>query len=110
MYDDEQEDQVRPEWPKYLNVYEIEQIYGGPEEGGWFFNCGSPVESVRVDNQQELDSTRVRLEARYQMNDKSSWDRGRKRGSSSCAGGYDIQINIEDEFAKAYPQQRPRYE
>ena len=25
---------------RYLNVYEVTQQYGGPEEGGWWYNYG----------------------------------------------------------------------
>lgn len=30
----------------YFNIYEIGQAYGGPEEGGWYYEYGIPVESV----------------------------------------------------------------
>ena len=30
----------------FLNVYAVERVYGGPEEGGWWYNCGVPLASV----------------------------------------------------------------
>lgn len=45
---------------KRVNVYEIDRIYGGPEEGGWFYdiitNC---VHSVRVNSNRTSGSIRI---------------------------------------------------
>lgn len=30
----------------YLNVYEMDRVYGGPEEGGWYFTTYEPLVSV----------------------------------------------------------------
>lgn len=43
----------------YLNTYETHEAYGGPEEGGWWFSCGTPVQSVFIsdeDYDEWLDS------------------------------------------------------
>jgi hypothetical protein len=32
----------------YLNTYLVHQAYGGPEEGGWWYECGEPVNSFLV--------------------------------------------------------------
>jgi len=29
----------------YANVYELDKVYGGPEEGGWWFTTFTPRES-----------------------------------------------------------------
>ena len=31
---------------KYVNVYEVSQCYGGPEEGGWWFTAGELIETI----------------------------------------------------------------
>ena len=31
---------------KYVNVYEVSQCYGGPEEGGWWFTAGELLETI----------------------------------------------------------------
>lgn len=31
--------------PHYANVYEVDRVYGGPEEGGWWFTTFTPRES-----------------------------------------------------------------
>jgi hypothetical protein len=32
----------------YLNTYRTWQAYGGPEEGGFWYECGEPVQSIFV--------------------------------------------------------------
>lgn len=34
---------------KYVNVYQVGRAYGGPEEGGWYFDHGVPVASIPVE-------------------------------------------------------------
>jgi len=32
----------------YVTVWDCDRAYGGSEEGGWFYDTGRPVESIRV--------------------------------------------------------------
>jgi hypothetical protein len=32
----------------YINVYSVTRHYGGPEEGGWWYNSGTPLASVPI--------------------------------------------------------------
>lgn len=32
----------------WVNAYEIDRAYGGPEEGGWWYNTREPLNSVKV--------------------------------------------------------------
>ena len=32
----------------YVNAYEVTREYGGPEEGGWYYDAGEPMASVPV--------------------------------------------------------------
>ena len=31
---------------KYANAYLTDRLYGGPEEGGWYYDCGEPIMSL----------------------------------------------------------------
>ena len=44
------EDYVRPgtETRMYVNAYEITRHYGGPQEGGWFYNHREPLASIPI--------------------------------------------------------------
>lgn len=32
----------------YLNAYEVCRAYGGPEEGGWWYDAGEPLASIPI--------------------------------------------------------------
>lgn len=44
------EDYVRPgnESFLYVNAYSVTRNYGGPEEGGWYYNAFEPIASIPV--------------------------------------------------------------
>lgn len=45
---EEEDEYVKPgsETFQYLNAYEVTRHYGGPEEGGWWYNMGTPLASI----------------------------------------------------------------
>ncbi len=32
----------------FVNVYAVTRNYGGPEEGGWYYNAGTPLASIPI--------------------------------------------------------------
>ena len=32
----------------FVNVYTVQQGYGGPEEGGWWYEIGTPVTCMKT--------------------------------------------------------------
>jgi hypothetical protein len=38
----------------YINAYAVSRHYGGPEEGGWWFNAGQPLASVPLAVQESV--------------------------------------------------------
>jgi hypothetical protein len=70
----------------FVNVYEIYNLYGGPEEGGWWYEHGEPIESVRCDSMEEAVVKRDELDY-----------------------GNDISVRIERRKASAFPKTRPCY-
>jgi hypothetical protein len=37
----------------YANAYAVEREYGGAEEGGWWYNAGTPLASIPVYSEEE---------------------------------------------------------
>ena len=96
----------------YINVYLVDRAYGGPEEGGWYYDYGNPVESrrVRVDWPQptlhpdEYSHQLTFLKARYkQLNE------GRPSIHSVLSEGR-YKVIEEDRFARSWPEKTPHYE
>ena len=85
----------------YVNAYAVTRHYGGPEEGGWWYNYYQPLASVPCqvkDSQQHID----RLKEHFK--EVSEGD------IYSVLGGVALEVYTEDEYAKAYPTEKPYYE
>jgi hypothetical protein len=93
---------VEAQGPFYANVYIVRRLYGGPAEGGWYYDAGWPVESIRFDFKEEAD------EAAKSQRDKYS-NEGRKPIWSVASSG-EYRVIVEDHFAEPWPQSKPTYE
>lgn len=85
----------------YANVYEVRQVYGGPEEGGWWYTTGSPVLSEAFSEEENAAERVVQLREEYPDTGYSS---------SVAPRGADYRVRVERSPATAYPAERPRYE
>lgn len=86
---------------QFVNVYEMDREYGGPEEGGWYFDTGRLVASVQVP-ESFVESTIKRLEETYPNTGK--------RYSVIYSGSGDYSIMVENEPGKDFPEVTPHYE
>lgn len=114
----------------YLNTYKTWQAYGGPEEGGWWYECGEPVQSVLVSDLDIEDwyetTTLEDRQAQCQTATLFFTEGKAPTPAKTGYGGYtfmpdsdeptsfiqdnDYQSCFEDHFAQAYPEVKPRYE
>lgn len=88
----------------YLNAYAVTRHYGGPEEGGWWFNAGEPLASVPLVNptEDQIKAERARLQSVFA--DQAEGD------IYSVNGGVQISVYPEDGPATHWPTERPHYE
>lgn len=81
-------------------VFTVEQMYGGPEEGGWYYNEGEVIKStLRCFPASDLPVASQYYELllqRYFDGDKTPWDR------------FTIRVNAEA-IEMNYPKRRPHY-
>lgn len=87
---------------RYVNAYEVTRHYGGPEEGGWWFNCGEPLASVPLGPDQDPDP--VKADLMEKLSDTNQGD------IYSVNGGTMLNVTVEDDYAKPWPDEHPRYE
>jgi hypothetical protein len=88
-------------------VYLQDRAFGGPEEGGWRYDCGKLVRTMRVFSREDTATAYCR-----RLNTKltDSLNRGRRSISSVLSTGR-YRAEIHDDFAPAsYPEARPHYE
>lgn len=96
VYEPVQEDKI-----VFVNVYSITRHYGGPEEGGWWYNWDACIESIPVQNKYS-DVMAEEMEKRYLP---------RKHGNIySVLGGTDYEVRIEAEPKESETKERPHYE
>ena len=88
----------------FVNVYLVGRAYGGPEEGGWWYDYGLVEACVPVKNWAEAEEWAERL-----RNDVRYSNEGR-RDRYSVIGDETFEVFIEDQPAENFPSERPRFE
>lgn len=90
---------------KYINIYECNKAFGGPEEGGWWYDYGHFIDGFPVKPKQIPTAVR-----RVQnLCDKLNKEENRKPPSSVICDGY-YKVYVEDAPGKDFPINPPRYE
>lgn len=88
----------------YINVYHVRMEYGGPEEGGWWYDTGRPVESRRVAPSDNIEVVLAQTREKYEAENKGlppKW-------SVNSTGVYEVRQ--ERQPAKPFPEDTPHYE
>ena len=87
--------------------YEIDRAFGGPEEGGWWYDCGELRRVLKVvpnaDRAYVLAARANRLMDRLQRHKRNIY-------SVAYAGGRYSACVFEDIAPRAFPEIRPHYE
>lgn len=85
----------------WVSVYYVNREYGGPEEGGWWYNWYTHVETIRVPL-RFAEHHRRRLEYKH---------RDHHYGNIySVMGGQQVQVFIEGQPKQHETKRRPHYE
>jgi len=90
----------RPGW--WVNVYAVERHYGGPEEGGWYYNAGTPVASFECETEEEAGKVKEKAEKEYSPQAHGN--------IYSVRGGVAIQVDVENLKGLPFPAHQPHYE
>lgn len=85
----------------HVTAYEVERHYGGPEEGGWWYNWYELIESVPI-HRHDADEVAETLKGKYQ--DRVQGD------IYSVLGGVAISVFVEDNLGEYETKVRPHYE
>lgn len=84
---------------KWLNVYEVTRHYGGPHEGGWWYNHDEPLASFVLFGYMDAEKLKALLKKWY------SWVN--YGDLNSVSGGAQLSVQIDDEPASR--PNRPYY-
>ena len=90
-----------------LAFYEVDRAYGGPEEGGWWFDTGQLVRILALFKDEE----RAYAAARRANQLLEYLQRHRRPVGSVIYSGGRHEVAVFENFAPpSYPETRPRYE
>jgi hypothetical protein len=92
----------------YVSEYSVTREYGGPEEGGWWFDNAQHVRMVCITENQETASQVARA-----LNFKQNWDDENDRDyhhRDSVLGDADTVFYSEDSIGEHTLKEWPHYE
>jgi len=81
--------------PTTITVHNVWYQYGGPEEGGWDYKCGAPVETICIFSRSQA------IRVLHELHEKYATEEYEEET-------YDI--NLSSDIAKWFPDCRPHYE
>jgi len=92
-------------------VYEIDRAYGGPEEGGWWYNTGELVRVLRAfKSSQEQQAMEFCSRVNRSLHFKAEHNNVRSTGSVAyCGGRYAAEMH-DGTAPESYPECHPHYE
>ena len=90
-----------------VSVYLNDRAYGGPEEGGWYYDCGDLVRTMRV-----FYTDDAAWDYCCNLNErlKNTLNRGRRSTGSVLSTGRFLARVTENTAPSSYPAVRPHYE
>lgn len=93
-----------------VSIQELEQQYGGPEEGGWWYDSGTPAPEFQQLT-RTFKSARKAWRYRDRLQDHAVKARaGRPYWSAAYAGGDYRAVVQKGTAPRPFPTARPYYE
>ena len=97
--------QVHQEWehqdPSTITIHETTLNYGGPEEGGWWYQAGYPVLTHCIFSKKQAIQTFIQYFDEYEIAEQPSL------GDSTTYHNY--EVNFANGYATVYPETKPHY-
>lgn len=90
----------------FVNAYEIGTVYGGPEEGGWGYEVGTPADQ----SYGPYASRDAALDVYYALQGEVDLqNEGRPCTSSGASDGW-FAFKIEEHAPRVWPETHPTYQ
>jgi hypothetical protein len=91
----------------FVAVYAVDRAYGGPEEGGWWYDTGQRIHLEVVTTEERAIRRREELRELYPV----TGNRGSVLGSGYYPDGdYEVVTSYGIVPVESFPETRPRYE
>lgn len=87
--------------PTTVCLYTCDANYGGPEEGGWYYESGYPIRTICVFSRKQAIKAAIDLEA---------YAKSEIGPEKDYLGWPTYRVCFDNDYAKPYPSTRPHYE
>ena len=87
--------------PKCVTIHQLYSRYGGPEEGGWWYNEGFPEKTHHVFSKKQAIKTYLSYAQEYKIYEQPNL------GDSTTDSVWELCYSTEP--AEHYPTERPYY-
>lgn len=94
--------------PWFVNSYLKNRAFGGPEEGGWWYDIFQPVNSAMNGKFFSIEEAEQHSSCVRTMYDEMNEDRNSDLNSVNCEWKY--VVLIQDHLPRPEPTVRPHYE
>lgn len=96
----------------YIHKHSVAQAYGGPEEGGWWYDTGVPVEDWTVPSYDDEDIAYMFCRAlNYQEYERRENEEEYEYTSVLSYRSEHYSYTVEDfPIPRPFPEYRPHYE
>ena len=90
----------------YINEYEVDRKFGGPEEGGWWYDTGRFIRChATTTHPDDAEAIAERLRGSYLREVNA----GKRPPDSVLSTGDYRAIHIDEEAGADFPRERPYY-
>ena len=89
--------------PFWVTVYFVDRNYGGPEEGGWWYDWYELTKSIPASSEEDGKAKMVELRKEYPFNSN-------ELSSVNGEGTYQIYVESAEEKGDMVSTERPHYE
>ena len=87
--------------PETIKLHHVRQEYGGPEEGGWWYEEGTPYQTHCIFSKKQCINRLLELTQDLDLYDQPPIDDSR--------GLTALHVTLGTGYAFHYPAERPRY-
>ena len=89
------------EAPKTIKIHEVYQAYGGPQEGGWWYEVGQAIATHCIFSKKQCIRRCLELTKHYDLFNQGSVCDSRNLSAT--------QATLGSGYATHYPTERPYY-
>ena len=75
----------------YINAYIVSRCYGGPEEGGWWFDSGEPIASIPIPSEHAKGKDYYCSSGEVHLRD-----------CDCCQGTGEVELEDEQDASRTY--------